>query len=347
MVLKDELKKKTVKELRAIVKKYNADVSIRRYSTMKKDDLIEAMLAKEVMSKIKDAPEVKPAPAPTKRPRVEVEIEEDEEPRTTKKGFGIKRMPKQPVAQIAQEPRIGAVVQVDAKGKKTEGKNYVIVGKTKTGWSLREVSKDGKPLFPLILKSNDLKSGESKIVRYLTPEEAKADMSKFIKGFVERDPEPKPPHTLKKGETPYDEIIGPLEQKVKRLVAKSGDREAPGLNEASRKAIKTRKLIALYKKLGPSLTLKQYDLVAEYDGALPRPAIRDVGKKEKTGRVSVTKKLSEEYIKHFEDVMKEGKTFAKKYVKEKKSLLEDVMKSTGVHLKPMQEAVEKLIAFAK
>jgi len=99
MVLKDELKKKTVKELRAIVKKYNADVSIRRYSTMKKDDLIEAMLAKEVMSKIKDAPEVKPAPAPTKRPRVEVEIEEDEPvqgPRNLKKGFGIKRMPKKP-----------------------------------------------------------------------------------------------------------------------------------------------------------------------------------------------------------------------------------------------------------
>ena len=76
MALKDKLRKKNLKELRAIVKKYNADVMIRGYSKMKKDDLIEAMISKDVMKKIKDAPELKEEKKPAKGAQVVVEDDE-------------------------------------------------------------------------------------------------------------------------------------------------------------------------------------------------------------------------------------------------------------------------------
>jgi hypothetical protein len=86
MAVADELRKRNLKELRAIVKKYNADVMIKRYSTMKKADLIEAMLKKEVMAKIKSAPELKPAAKPAAKPS-----EPAQGPRDLRKGFGIRR----------------------------------------------------------------------------------------------------------------------------------------------------------------------------------------------------------------------------------------------------------------
>jgi hypothetical protein len=66
----------TVKELREMVKKYNATVAIQRYTSMKKAELIEEMLKKGVIEKLKSAPELKKAPEKKKPPAPE--IEEDE-----------------------------------------------------------------------------------------------------------------------------------------------------------------------------------------------------------------------------------------------------------------------------
>ena len=76
----------TVKELRAMVKKYNADVAIQRYSSMKKADLIEAMLKKGVIEKLTKAPELKKAPVKKEEPKkAPVKKEEPAKPPPKKK----------------------------------------------------------------------------------------------------------------------------------------------------------------------------------------------------------------------------------------------------------------------
>ncbi len=103
MTAREALLKMTLPRLRAIVKKYDADVIISKYSTMKKKDLVERMLEKDVMKKLRGAEEIK---APEKKPRMKKEEKKKEEkpvakkeedkpqvvaPRNLTKGFGIRR----------------------------------------------------------------------------------------------------------------------------------------------------------------------------------------------------------------------------------------------------------------
>ncbi len=70
------LTKMTLPRLRAIVKKYDADVIISGYSKMKKKDLVERMLEKDVMKKLKGAEEIK---APEKKPKMKKEVKKKED----------------------------------------------------------------------------------------------------------------------------------------------------------------------------------------------------------------------------------------------------------------------------
>ena len=70
MTVREALEKMTLPRLRAIVKKYDADVIISKYSKMKKKDLVERMLEKDVMKKLKGAEETQAAP---KKPRMKKE----------------------------------------------------------------------------------------------------------------------------------------------------------------------------------------------------------------------------------------------------------------------------------
>ena len=63
----EELESMTVKQVRALVRKHNLHVALKRYSTMKKIPLIKAFLAKKP---IKPAEGMLPPPAPKKRQAV-------------------------------------------------------------------------------------------------------------------------------------------------------------------------------------------------------------------------------------------------------------------------------------
>jgi hypothetical protein len=309
---------------------------------MKKADLIEAMLAKEVMSKIKDAPEVKPAPAPTKI----------EEPRTTKKGFGIKRMPKS--TEIKKIPKVEDNVQVKFKGQESDGKNYVVEKATKTGFTLREIGIEGQPMFSKTLKTKDLENGESKILRYLTPKETGAKMKQFIKSYVERGPEPKAPHTLKRGETPYDEQLKDVKRRLseyeKENQDKLGRKKVPkGFADLLEEDNELKDKIKIYKKFGVKVDSSDAGAISRIPAGLPT---RDnfVSDKAVAGRRAFGVKDANIFANTFANIverMKKNRATAEAFYFMRKPLIEEVMKAKGVNLARVKEAMKPIVDVLK
>jgi len=110
---RDELKVMKVAELKTLVRKHNLDNAIRRYSKMKKSELVDALMKHSTS----DKPAAKPAPKPAaKKPKPEVVEEKKETPAERAARRAKPRVIRGPIP-IGKNPELSAFSAKVAKDK--------------------------------------------------------------------------------------------------------------------------------------------------------------------------------------------------------------------------------------